>query len=138
MLMYPARIQPDGKGYFVMFPEIPEALAGGDSREDALNEARDALETAMEFYFEDARPVPMPSPPKRGQVLVALPTSIAAKVLLLNSMLEDGVTASELARRLGTTPQSVNRIVTLRHPTKIDTVSDALRALGRTLTLSLG
>jgi antitoxin HicB len=43
----------------------------------------------------------------------------------------------ELARRLGTTPQSVNRIVTLRHPTKIDTIAEALRALGRRLELSV-
>lgn len=138
MLMYPARITTDGRGFFVRFPDIPEALAGGDSREDALAEARDALETAMEFYFEDARTVPMPSAPKRGQVLVELPSSVAAKVLLLNSMIEEGVSAAELARRLGTTPQTVNRIVMLRHPTKIDTIAEALRALGRRLTLSVG
>lgn len=136
MLMYPARITTDGRGFFVRFPDIPEALAGRDSREDALAEARDALETAMEFYFEDARTVPMPSAPKRGQV--ELPSSVAAKVLLLNSMIEEGVSAAELARRLGTTPQTVNRIVMLRHPTKIDTIAEALRALGRRLTLSVG
>ena len=137
MFSYPARVTRDGDGYLVRFRDIPEALGGGGTREEAIDDARDALETAMEFYFEDSRPVPLPSAPRRGHVLVALPTSVAAKVLLLNTMLDQGITASELARRLHTSPQAVNRIVTLGHPTKIDTISDAITALGRTLTLAL-
>jgi antitoxin HicB len=137
MFSYPARITQDGDGYLVRFPDIPEAMAGGSTRDDALADARDALETAMEFYFEDSRPVPLPSAPKRGQVLVELPTSVAAKVLLLNTMLEQGISASELARRLNTSPQVVNRIVTLRHSTKIDTIAEAICVLGRKLTLAL-
>jgi hypothetical protein len=42
--------------------------------------AADALATAMDFYFEDKRPVPPPSDPKRGETLVELSTSVAAKV----------------------------------------------------------
>lgn len=101
MLIYPARIRPDGNRFFVMFPDIPEALTDGGSREEAVANAADALETAMEFYFEDSRPVPPPSALKRGQVPIALPASLSAKVLLLNAMIEEGVTPSELARRLG-------------------------------------
>jgi antitoxin HicB len=137
MFSYPARVTPDGHGFLVRFPDIPEAIAGGATREAAIDDARDALETAMEFYFEQSRPVPLPSLPKRGQVLVGLPTSVAAKVLLLNTMLEQGVSASELARRLHTSPQAVNRIVTLGHATKIDTIADAIGVLGRRLTVVL-
>jgi ABC-type polysaccharide transport system permease subunit len=45
----------------------------------------------MDFYFEDQRPVPAPSQPKRGQAVVELPVSVAAKVLLLNEMLRQKV-----------------------------------------------
>ena len=93
----------------------------------------DALESALDFYFEDRRRVPAPSKFKRSQYLVELPVSVAAKVLLLNEMLRQKVRPAELARRLGTTPQEVNRLTNLRHPTKIDRVDSALRALGKRL-----
>ncbi|WHZ18549.1 MAG: Antitoxin HicB [Rhodanobacteraceae bacterium] len=135
MLTYPATLVPDGDGYFVRFPDIPEALTQGRTREEALDMAADALRTAMDFYFEDGRRVPVPSRVKRGQVGIELPPSVAAKVLLLNTMLEQHVTAAELARRLHTSPQSVNRLVDLGHATKIDTVATALKALGRHMEL---
>ena len=135
MLIYPATLTRDGDGYLVKFPDIPEALTQGTTREDALDMAADALRTAMDFYFEDGRRVPMPSRIKRGQVAVELPPSVGAKVLLLNTMLEQRVTAAELARRLHTSPQSVNRLVNLGHATKIDTVAAALKALGRRMEL---
>jgi antitoxin HicB len=135
MLIYPATLTPDGSGYLVRFPDIPEALTQGRTRDEALDMATDALRTAMDFYVEDGRAVPMPSRVKRGQVGVELPPSIAAKVLLLNTMLEQRVSAAELARRLHTSPQSVNRLVNLAHATKIDTVAVALKALGRHMEL---
>jgi antitoxin HicB len=137
MLSYPARLSRDGEGFMVSFPDIPEALTSGASREEALDMAADALTTAMDFYFEDRRPVPAPSQPKRGQVLIDLPASVSAKVLLLNEMLRQRVKPAELARRMNVRPQEVNRITTLRHPTKIDTISQALAVLGKRLDLSV-
>jgi len=137
MLRYPARIEPDGDGYVVSFRDIPEALTSGATRDEALAMAADALRTAMEFYFEDRRPVARASRPKAGEVLVPLPASVSAKVLLLNEMLKQRVTPAELARRLHTRPQDVNRIVDLRHATKIDTIAAALQAMGRELELSV-
>jgi len=137
MLSYPARLTRDGDGFMVSFPDIPEALTSARSREEALAMAADALTTAMDFYFEDRRPVPAPSAPKRGQVLVDLPPSVGAKVLLLNEMLAQGKRPVDLARLMNVRPQEVNRLTTLRHPTKIDTVADALKALGKRLELSL-
>jgi antitoxin HicB len=133
MLVYPVTIERDGKGWFVRFDDIPEALSSGRSRAHALSMAQDALETAMEFYFEDRRPVPLPGKAKAGQDSVELPASLSAKVLLLNEMLMQGVTPAELARRLDTTPQSVQRIIDLDHVTKIDTIAQAFRVMDRRL-----
>jgi antitoxin HicB len=70
-----------------MFPDIPEALTGAATEAEALDMARDALIAAMDFYFEDRRPVPTPSEPTRGQATVELPSSLIARVLRLNEML---------------------------------------------------
>lgn len=84
---YPVNLSKDGKFILVTFPDIPEAITQGENRAEALEMAKDALETALDFYFDDRRAVPMPSQPKRGQAVVELPPSVAAKVLLLNEML---------------------------------------------------
>jgi antitoxin HicB len=129
------KLTKDGKFIKVNFPDIPEALTQGVDREEALVMAKEALELAMDFYFDDRRPVPAPSQPKRGQAVVELSASTSAKVLLLNEMLRQKVHPAELARKMGTTPQVVNRLVNLRHTSKIDGIDRALRALGKRLIL---
>lgn len=136
-MLYPARIHPDGATYLTTFRDIPEAISAGADRQEAEAMARDALITAMDFYFEDQRKVPLPSKARRGEVLIPVPASLAAKVLLLNEMIDRHVTAAELARKLNTSPQAVNRIVDIHHATKIDTIANALSAMGRRLELSV-
>lgn len=133
-MRYPVKFEHDETGWCISFPDIPEALTGGDTREEALEMAQDALVTAFDFYFEDRRPVPMPS--SDGEEFIDVPASVAAKGLLLNAMIATGTTPAELARRLGTRPQEVNRIVTLKHATKIDTIEAALKALGKRLEIT--
>ncbi|MBB5444680.1 MULTISPECIES: type II toxin-antitoxin system HicB family antitoxin [unclassified Paraburkholderia] len=138
MLRYPAVFEPDSGGFVVTFRDIPEAITQGDSLEEARSMAADALFTAMDFYFEDKRPVPKPSKAKKGEELIALPASVSAKILLLNEMIAQKVTPAELARRLDTSPQVINRIVDIGHATKIDTIAEALEALGKHLEIAVG
>ena len=135
-MRYPVKLKKAKEGgYVVTFPDIPEAITQGETVEESLRQAKDALESAMDFYFEDHRPVPAPSQPKRGQHIVELPASLTAKILLLNEMLRQKVRPAELARRIGTTPQEVNRLTNIRHTSKIDRIDAALQALGKRLVL---
>ncbi|MGB9029081.1 MAG: type II toxin-antitoxin system HicB family antitoxin [Acidobacteriaceae bacterium] len=137
MLAYPVKLTPDKEsgGYVITFPDIPEAITQGETVDQALQMAQDALETALDFYFDDRRAVPVPSRAKRGQRLVVLPVSVEAKVLLLNEMIRQRVRPAELARRLRTTPQAVNRLVNLRYVSKIDGIAGAMAALGKSLEI---
>ncbi|WP_336758561.1 type II toxin-antitoxin system HicB family antitoxin [Aeromonas hydrophila] len=76
---YPVIIERDGDTWMARFPDVPEALTCGDSREEALTAALDALVTAFEFYIENGRPVPVPSSPIAGQELVSVPLSLLPK-----------------------------------------------------------
>ncbi|MDR1276124.1 MAG: type II toxin-antitoxin system HicB family antitoxin [Candidatus Accumulibacter sp.] len=138
-MKFPVTLNPDETdgGFVVTFPDIPEAITQGETEEEALSMAKAALETALEFYFEDKRAVPNPSKPRRDEKVVELSASLSAKVLLLNEMVAQGVRPAELARRLNTTPQEVNRLTNLRHTTRIDGIDTALRALGRRLEIRL-
>jgi antitoxin HicB len=137
MFNYPVTLTPDKTdgGFVVTFIDIPEVITQGNTQAEAMAAARDALETALDFYFEDKRAVPLASKAKRGQHTVELPASLAAKVLLLNEMLAQGVRPAELARRLGTTPQEVNRLTNIKHTTRIDGIAAALKSMGKHLEL---
>lgn len=85
MWSFPARFEADPEcGFSVTFRDVPEAITQGDTLEEALAEAVNALVAAMEFYFEDNRPVPTPSKARKGEVLVTLPTSVATRFTLPN------------------------------------------------------
>lgn len=135
-MRYPIKIRRDGRYFLVTFPDIPEAITQGETKEEAVEAARDALETALDFYFDEKRIVPAPSRLKRGQLFVELPISLTAKVLLLNEMLRQKVRPAELARRLHTTPQEINRLTNIRHASKIDGIASAMKALGKVLHVS--
>jgi antitoxin HicB len=75
-MRYPVNLEPDGEGWFASFPDIPEALTSGTTIGHALQMAKDALITAMDFYFEDGRAVPLPSPVQAGQYAIDLPAGL--------------------------------------------------------------
>ena len=137
MFIYPVTLTPDKAdgGFVVTFVDIPEAITQGDTLAQALAAAKDALESALDFYFEDKRVVPAPSKAKRGQHVIELSASLSAKVLLLNEMVTQDVRPAELARRLNTSPQEVNRLTNVRHTTRIDGIAAALQALGKHLDM---
>lgn len=136
---YPAKFQPAPEGGFtVTFRDIPEAITEGDTLDEARDMAADALLTAIDFYFEARRALPQPSKARRGEQLVSLPASAWAKALLLNELVSQQLRPADLARRMKTTQQDVQRIIDLRHATKIDRLGEALAAVGRRLEVSLG
>ena len=139
MLKYPITMKPDSNGQFlVTFPDVPEAATTADTKEQALTMAADALESALDFYFDDKRPVPVPSKPKRGQMAVSLSGTATAKALLHNEMLTQGVKKAELARRMHMKPPNVERIFHAKHVTKFETLEAAFAALGKNIEISVG
>ncbi|KWN69694.1 type II toxin-antitoxin system HicB family antitoxin [Burkholderia ubonensis] len=138
MLRYPAWFEPDDDGGFVItFRDIPEAISQSNTRDEARAMGADALLTALDFYFEDKRPVPAPTKAKSGEELIALAVSVSAKVMLLNQMLAQGVTPVELARRLQMSRHGVNRLVDPACAANIDAIARAMAVLGKRLEISI-
>lgn len=137
MFSYPVILTPDPEdgGFVVTFVDIPEAITQGETEEEAMRMAQEALDTALEFYFDENRPVPLPSRIKRGQRSVELAASVSAKLLLLNEMIRQKVRPAELARRLQTTPQQVNRLTSIHHTSRIDGIAAAMKAMGKTIEI---
>ena len=71
-MFYPAKFEQEGQAYNVSFRDIPEAMTCGDNFEDALQMAKDALFTSVDFYREEDRTLPPPSECQEGEIMIAL------------------------------------------------------------------
>jgi antitoxin HicB len=138
MLNYPITLTPDSNGTFLVgFPDFPEANSVGDDETDARRNAIEALETALEIYFDERRPVPVPSAPEPGQAVVTLPALETAKVLLWNEMYSQKIRKADLARMLNVHTPQIDRLFDLKHSSKIEFVEQAANVLGKSLAVSL-
>jgi len=136
-MRYAARVRKDEPGFSVSFPDVPEALTCGETKEEALFHARDAVETALQFYIEDRRGLPKPSPLKCGQHWITITSSTEAVLLLHTELIKQGISPKELAGRLGKSKQYVQRMLNLIQPPDIDNIANALAALGKRLELHI-
>jgi antitoxin HicB len=68
---------------------------------------------------------------------VAVAPVAAPKVALYRAMREHGLSEAALARWLGIHAPQVDRLLDLRHGSRLDQLADALRALGRELVVSV-
>ncbi|CAI8007798.1 Alanine--tRNA ligase [Geodia barretti] len=73
------------EAYVVTFPDVPEAITGGWSWQEALDMAEDCLAVALSFYVDGSEDLPTPGPLADGQVLIAVPLIVAAKAHPLHS-----------------------------------------------------
>jgi antitoxin HicB len=138
MRAYPAVLTPDPDGGFtVTFRDVPEAITEGDSREEALLHAEDALESALAMYIAAKEPLPAPSKAEAGEEMVPLSALGMAKTALYDAMREQGIGRAELARRLRWHLPQVNRVLDPRHASRMEQVEAALAALGLRLIVEV-
>src|SRR5437764_12346451 len=131
MRAYPAKLSPDPDGGFtVTFRDVPEAITEGDTRDEALLRAEDALESALAMYIAAKEPLPTSSEPESDEVIVPLSALGMAKTALYEAMREQGVGRAELARRLRWHLPQVSRLLNLRQASRMEQVDTALAALG--------
>lgn len=119
--------------------DVPEFATVGDDEGEVLLNAVDGMETAIELYINDRRPVPLLGPRKlkKREAVLRLPVQVAAKVLLHNEMLAQGVRKAVLARRLHMHMPQVDRLLSVRHSTKLETLEEVAHALGKQLTIGV-
>jgi len=135
---YPASIlrESDGKGYYVRFMDLPEALTGGDDLEDSLKQASDCLAEALAGRIRRGDAIPVPSALKRGQHPIGVPLYLAPKLALYLAMREQALRNTELAARLGVSETVVRRMLDPKHTTKPEKIQAALNALGKRIVVS--
>ena len=129
------RIATGREAYAVTFPDVPEAITGGWSWEEALYMAEDCLGVALGFYVDVNKDIPTPSSLKEGQVLIAVPVLVAAKLAIYTAMRERGITNADLAVRLGMGEDAVRKLLDTMYRSHLSHLEKALRVVGRSLVI---
>jgi antitoxin HicB len=133
-LRYAVEPTPDDDGtLLVTVPDLPEAIAFGEDREDALVRAVDAIESALMGAMAAREAIAEPK--ARGADHVTLPALASAKVALYRAMQAEGVGKAALARRLDVALPQIDRLLDLRHRSRVDALERAFAALGRSMTI---
>ncbi len=123
------------EAYGVTFPDVPEAITCGWSWQEALEMAEDCLAVALGGYVKYGEDIPTPSPLADGQVLIAVPIIVAAKLTLYTAMREQRITGTDLAAKLDMTESAVRNLLDPNRFSHISHIERALKAVGRSLII---
>lgn len=131
--VYPCNIEgneTDGDGFTAIFPDVNGAITGGFTFKEALINAEDCLVVSLSACVDCYEELPAPSSYQEGQELLTVQPVIAAQLDLYTAMREQGISRSDLARRLDIDGDDVDRLLSLDYRTPITQVLQALRAVG--------
>ncbi len=133
---YAAQFEPTDRdgGFVVTFPDLPEAVTEGEDMADARAMAEDALGAVLLTYLELGRPLPEAA--AQGTLITPDPET-AAKLAVIETFRDAGITRSELARRMGKDEKEARRVLDPAVTTKLPMLVLALAAMGKRLVVGL-
>lgn len=134
---YAVTLARHGDAVLVSCPDIPEMHAVVYAHQRTEEEALDAIETALYGYMQDRRPIPAARTTARRRLMIYLPTLTKAKLALYGAVLGQDLSKAELARRLGLPRPSVDRLLDVRHGSRMEQLDAALQLLGRRLEVQV-
>ncbi len=137
MFEYPVELKKDTNGtYQVSFPDVPEAHTFGDSRDEALEHAIEALEVALSFYIDEGKELPKSST-KRGRSIIRPSLIAEMKLGIYQSMRAAKIRKTDLARRMGVALMQIDRLLDLTHSSRVEQLEAAYGALGKRIHVEL-
>lgn len=134
---FPVSITKEGDDFVISVRGLPEVVTSGDTYEEAVELAADAIEVVIQGRIEDELDLPAPAKPLRGEVVIPLSPHTAAKASVYLLWRRAGISKVELAARMGRKETEARRILNPKFGTKIDQLQEAAKALGGSLVVGL-
>ena len=126
---FPITLETQQNGWIlVSYPDVPEALTEGETKQEALEEAQDCLIGALGGYIVRRWPIPIPSTAE-SDAIAELPEDVTLKLSLYTQMLQRNISPAMLAERVGKTEDWVGQLLDLDEPTSSTHLGDAIEAL---------
>jgi len=135
---YPVMLKSsDEGGYVVTCRDLPQLITQGEDRQDALEQAMDAMDEVFAAYMIEGIEFPEPSKARRGEHLVAPPAETMAKAALYIAMRQAGISKTQLAKRLGVDEKEIRRLLDPHYGSKLPRIAQAISLLGHRLVIDL-
>lgn len=133
-IWYPCEIQKDRDGkYLVAFPDFRETFTEGETEEEALFNASEALTLTLEGRAEEGLSIPFPPQVECGTMVY--PSSRVQAALLVRFS-RKGRKIADVARSLGTSWPVVSHMEDLNHWTTLRQLDKTAAILGKRLVVS--
>ncbi len=127
----------DGDGYALQFFDVPEAITGGATPEEAVECAQDCLDTALYSRIEDKEPIPSPKKYSHASGYESPSLFFSITYLARQQVEQSGPSQQELAKRLGVDQEKIQRFLSLEHHTNLPRLLALLREIGFRLEYSI-
>jgi antitoxin HicB len=127
----------DEGGYVVTCRDLPELITQGESVEEALEQASDAMDEVFATYLTEGLDFPEPSKARRREHMVAPPPETVAKAALYVAMRRAGISKVQLAKRLGVDEKEVRRLLDPHYGSKLPRIAKAISVLGQRLVIGI-
>lgn len=138
MSYYPLTLEPDGETILVRSRDFPELVTFGNTRDDALCHARNALEEAIAARIACNEDIPPAMDNPGESECVELPVMVRLKCALYMLLRHRGLTRAELQRMMHLPHrEQVDRLLRLDHNTNIETMIHAFKVLGAPLEIRI-
>ena len=152
MLRYPIHCEPDDNGtLLVTCPVLPEVTTFAESKVDAWQRGREAVEEAIGARIAQWQEVPVSTradldpafvgdqglTPASFTTIVGLSTLADLKTQLFLACWHDSISRADLMRRLGWHREQVDRLFRFDHSTQLSQFDAAFNALGKEVVVSV-
>ncbi len=135
-MIYTAKIEKDGDGYSAYFPDVPGADTCGDTKEEAVKFAGEALNGVLASMLGRKDPLPQANalPDKRKGLY---PIEVKPQLAIAYSIFEArrGKPAAEISRRMGIARQAYRRLEDPGASLSVATLLKFSRAVGKRLEI---
>lgn len=113
-MVFYAKVHKESDGYWTEFPDLNTIGSEGETLAKTLENSKEALEGVLESLFDHKCDIPTPKQKKgKNWHPIEVDESIAIPIILRKLRLAHGLTLKQMAKELGITYQSYQKLETL-------------------------
>jgi len=134
-LVYGATLSHDGDGIVVTFRDLDNVFSWGETEEEAIFNAREALDGVLNAMAAHAQEVTLPSKMQEGEIGIAVSPEVAAPVMLHTLRMQQQKSLVQVATTLGKSYQAYQRMEKTGSNLTLKSLKLAAAALGATVEI---
>jgi len=134
-LIYGATLSHDVDGIFVTFRDLDNVFSWGETEEEAIFNAREALDGVLNAMAAHDQEVTLPSKMQEGEIGIAVSPEVAAPVMLHTLRMQQQKSLVQVANTLGKSYQAYQRMEKTGSNLTLKSLKLAAAALGATVEI---